>query len=93
MKGGNVNTFIDHTTFEECAALYKGVKYFFHGLIYDNEKKEYSYVIDAWDSNGNYTPNYVVYNYTVKGKSELLPIPQREIDLCTQFDQNPGWTN
>ena len=46
-----------------------------------------------WDSNGNYTPNYVVYNYTVKGKSELLPIPQREIDLCTQFDQNPGWTN
>ena len=52
-----------------------------------------------WDSNVNketgeqYYPNYVVYEYTEKGKSELLPIPQREIDLCDQFDQNPGWSN
>lgn len=38
MKGGNVNKFIDQTTFEECAVIYKGVKYFFHGLIFDKEK-------------------------------------------------------
>ena len=28
--------------------------------------------------------------YTQKGKHELLPIPQREIDLCG-FKQNPNW--
>ncbi len=54
MKGGNVYKFIDQTTFEKCAVIYKGVKYFFHGLIFDKEKNEYSYVIDAWDNNGNY---------------------------------------
>ncbi|WP_347044826.1 hypothetical protein, partial [Bacteroides ovatus] len=29
--------------------------------------------------------------YTEKNKHELLPIPQREKDLCIQFKQNPGW--
>ena len=28
--------------------------------------------------------------YTKKDKHELLPIPQREVDLCG-FKQNPGW--
>jgi hypothetical protein len=28
--------------------------------------------------------------YTQEGKHELLPIPQREIDLCG-FKQNPNW--
>ena len=31
------------------------------------------------------------YKYTEKNKHELLPIPQREKDLCIQFKQNPGW--
>lgn len=35
--------------------------------------------------------NYVIYDYTEKGKHELMPIPQREMDLCTQFNQNPKW--
>jgi hypothetical protein len=26
-----------------------------------------------------------------KGQHELMPIPQREMDLCTQFNQNPKW--
>ena len=34
---------------------------------------------------------YIGALYTKKGKSELLPIPQREKDLCTRFVQNPGW--
>lgn len=34
---------------------------------------------------------YIGAMYTKKGKSELLPIPQREKDLCPQYDQNPGW--
>jgi len=29
-------------------------------------------------------------DYTIKGKTELMPIPQREIDLCG-YKQNPNW--
>ncbi len=36
-------------------------------------------------------PSYLVaIEYTRKGKNELMPIPQREIDLCG-YTQNPGW--
>ena len=34
---------------------------------------------------------YLLPNYTVKGKHELLPIPQRELDLMTGCSQNPNW--
>lgn len=63
------------------------------GIYYETIQETYTSLrrLWNWDSNGTYTPNYVVYDYTVKGKSELLPIPQREMDLCTQFTQNPGW--
>ncbi|MBR1869753.1 MAG: RagB/SusD family nutrient uptake outer membrane protein [Bacteroidales bacterium] len=33
---------------------------------------------------------YIGALYTRKNKNELLPIPQREVDLCG-FTQNPGW--
>lgn len=50
---------------------------------------------DELDESGNYKiskePNYTVYRYTQKDKHELLPIPQRDMDLCRQFVQNPGW--
>ncbi len=47
---------------------------------------------NLWDwTNNNSSYNYVVAKYTEEGKSELLPIPQREKDLCKQFKQNPGW--
>lgn len=67
MKGGHVNAFIDQTTYEECAVTYKGIKYFFHGIIFDQEKSEYSYVIDIWDSNGNY--DKTVFNKTAPPRS------------------------
>lgn len=34
---------------------------------------------------------YLVGQYTVKGKHELLPIPQRDLDLMTSCSQNPNW--
>lgn len=40
-----------------------------------------------WFSNANYT----VGRFTIEGRHELLPIPQRELDLMTQCKQNPGW--
>ena len=34
---------------------------------------------------------YIAGEYTKKNKNELLPIPQREIDLCSKMVQNEGW--
>ncbi len=76
MKGGNVNKFIDQTTYEECAVLYKGIKYFFHGLIYDTEKNIYSYVIDVWDKSGNYEKT--VFDKTASSAEECLELAQNE---------------
>ena len=53
---------------------------------YETVQKTYNALKNWWSS-----ANYVVYDYTEKGKHELMPIPQREMDLCTQFEQNPGW--
>ena len=41
----------------------------------------------TWYSSANYIAN----TYTKKGKHELFPIPQRDMDLMPQFVQNPGW--
>lgn len=74
MKGGNVSDFVDHTTYEECAVRYKGVKYFFHGLVFDKEKKEYSYVIDIWDNCGNYIQT--IFNQTASSADKCLELAQ-----------------
>ena len=76
MKGGNVYKFIDQTTFEECAVIYNGVKCFFHGLIFDKENNEYSYVIDVWDNNGNY--DKTVFNKTAPTLEKCLELAQNE---------------
>ena len=34
---------------------------------------------------------YLAGKYTVKGKNELQPIPQRDKDLMPLYKQNPGW--
>lgn len=34
---------------------------------------------------------YPVARFTQKNHHELLPIPQRDMDLCPKFVQNPGW--
>lgn len=35
--------------------------------------------------------NYSVARYTIEGRHELMPIPQRDLDLMTGCHQNPGW--
>lgn len=44
-----------------------------------------------WEEGGS--PNYAVATpgYTTKGKHELFPIPQRDMDIMSQFNQNPNW--
>ena len=64
--------------------------------IYSETIEETYNALKAWwdereDDKNTLIPNYVIYDYTEKGKHELMPIPQREMDLCTQFNQNPKW--
>lgn len=56
------------------------------GIYTETIQNTYNELKNWWSS-----ANYVVYDYTEKGKHELMPIPQREMDLCTQFKQNPKW--
>ncbi len=62
------------------------------GIYYETIQETYDKLVDWWiPTNDLPKPNYVVYDYTEKGKHELMPIPQREMDLCRQFKQNPKW--
>ncbi len=58
------------------------------GIFYDSIQQTF-YDLQTWhDMAASY---YRCIDFTVKGKNELMPIPQRDMDLCKQFKQNPGW--
>ena len=57
------------------------------GIYYETIQDTYKKMKD-W---GGSDANYVVAEYTEKGKHELCPIPQRDMDLCKQFKQNSKW--
>lgn len=76
MRGGDATRFIEQTTLEECALIYNGVKYFFHGLIYDKKNNKYSYVIDTWDNDGNYIKT--VFDKTHNTFDGCLALAQNE---------------
>lgn len=56
------------------------------GIYYDTIVSTAQELAD-WFANANYS----VRNYTQKGRHELLPIPQRDLDLMKKCKQNPGW--
>ena len=58
------------------------------GIYYDTVQNTYT-DMGIWHPEA--PASYIGALYTKKGKHELLPIPQREKDLCTKFEQNPGW--
>jgi len=61
------------------------------GIYYDTVKETAVRLGDWWT--GGDAPNYAVAKpgYTTKGKHELFPIPQRDMDIMSQFKQNPLW--
>ena len=58
------------------------------GVYYETIRETFDALADWHDQAQSY---YQIAQYTIKGKNELLPIPQRDKDLCSQFKQNPGW--
>ena len=59
------------------------------GIYYETIQDTYSALVRWWTAETEF--NYAVRRYTEKGKHEMYPIPQHEMDLCPQFNQNPGW--
>jgi hypothetical protein len=62
VKGGNVNDFIDHSTYEEVAVMYNGSKYFFRGLLLDRITGLLTFEIELWGDDCTET----VYSATAK---------------------------
>ena len=57
--------------------------------IYADTVKQTDWEYSQWvSSSADY---YLAGPYTVKGKHELYPIPQRDKDLMPLYKQNPGW--
>lgn len=63
------------------------------GIYYKTVKETYN-AINRWFEDPSpeiNKPFNTAGRYTKLGKHELLPIPQRDMDLCEKFVQNPGW--
>lgn len=58
------------------------------GIYYESILKTAQDLVD-WYTNG--AQYYICADFTRKDKHELLPIPQRDLDLLTAFKQNPNW--
>lgn len=58
------------------------------GIYVDAIQDTFNDIVNWYSDGGEY---YICYEYTKKNKHELLPIPQRDKDLMTKFNQNPGW--
>ena len=70
MIDGKASDFIDKITFQEEAVMYNGKKYFFHGLIYDPNSKNYSFEIHLWDLNDNYVDT--VYKCSAETQDDCI---------------------
>ena len=58
------------------------------GIYYDTIKQT---VADLTDWHHDAPANYLVGEHTLEGKHELLPIPQRDLDMMKLCKQNPYW--
>ena len=76
MINGDVHEFLDRTTYEECAVLYKGVKYFFHGVIYHPDTNTYSYDIVIWNDKREYVRT--VFGKTADTPDKCMSLAQSE---------------
>ena len=68
MIGGDVSSFIDHSTYEEVAVLYKGKKYFFRGLLLDRSTGLLNFEVELWCD--EYTET--VYCATARSEKECM---------------------
>lgn len=58
------------------------------GIYYESIQQTAQDLVDWYTGGATY---YICAEYTQKNKNELLPIPLHDLDLMSQFEQNPGW--
>lgn len=58
------------------------------GIYYESIKKTEQDLVNWFSDGATY---FVCSSYIKKGKNELLPIPQRDLDLMPKYQQNEGW--
>ena len=78
----------DERSYELCFEGHRKQDLIRWGIYYETIKKTYDDLLGWHDDAVDY---YLVGDNTVKGKHELLPIPQRDLDLMKQCKQNPNW--
>lgn len=59
--------------------------------IYAKTIKETGDALVKWGQKEQFREYYLAEKYTIEGKHELQPIPQREMDLLPKYKQNPNW--
>lgn len=58
------------------------------GIYYETIKQTAQSLVDWYSGGAQY---YMCSQLIQKNKNELMPIPQRDLDLMRRFKQNPGW--
>ena len=58
------------------------------GIYYESIKKTEQDLVNWFSDGATY---FVCSSYIKKGKNELFPIPQRDLDLMPKYQQNEGW--
>ncbi len=58
------------------------------GIYYQSIKKTEQDLVNWYSEGATY---YICSEFTQEGKHELLPIPQRDLDLLPKYQQNPKW--
>lgn len=77
----------DERAYELCFEGHRRQDLIRWGVYYETIKST-AQALSDWNSNAFYP----AARYTIEGKHELFPIPQRDMDLLTSYEQNPLWT-
>ena len=78
----------DERSYELCFEGHRKQDLIRWGIYYETIQQTYQDLL-GWQDKA--VTCYLVGENTVKGKHELLPIPQRELDLMKKCVQNPNW--
>ncbi len=93
MKNASAKDFVDHTTYEECAVIYNGTKYFFHGAIFDQEKNKYTYDIAIWNDKNEFV-NFILteeYDSVLDCLDRALEAPIFEGKTFWEAEKDMEW--
>ncbi len=72
MIDGDVNEFVDCIAFEDCKVRYKGYRYWFDGICYDDKTKEYSTYITKYEDKVDFVFVEDIFVYSSSSKDDVM---------------------